>query len=282
MCGTCGNETGLSSARCARETATRAFSLVELLTVVAIMVMLLALLVPSVRKSMRQASSTVCMHNLREIGRALQQYRMDHRGWLPDVVEPDADGTVDPHGAAWYGRLVPRYLGNPAVLVCPADPARSILDTGRPLRQHHDPANASSYGMNELIRVAELYHLDRLGPARPLETILLADLGPDVIRDGRVTRNNGWLPWDDGYHPAYSGLRDSWLTGRHFGHINVSTIGGAVKRVRTAKLMQERITDYYRDCVAGGCPLCAEHGIAHYSFAPERLYWWTGRVRNGD
>lgn len=267
--------------RC-RHPTRRAFTLIEMLAVLGVTAVLMLLLIPAVQRSMRQASSTVCMHQLKEINRALQEYRLDNRGWLPDVEEPSVDGPIDAHGAAWYGRLVPRYLGNPSTLVCPADPARKTLSGAKSLDEQLDPANASSYGMNSVIHVAGLGALDRGGPANPLETILLADMGPDLVAGGAVFRNDGWLPWDDAYHPALTGLRDSWLTGRHFGHINVLTVGGAVQRVRTTEMLEGRISNYYSDCAAGGCPLCLDYQLAHYSFASDRLYWWTGAIHASD
>lgn len=255
----------------------RAIALLELLAVITVISLLLLLLIPSVRRSMRQASSMVCMHNLQEINRALHSYRLDNNGWLPDVVESDA-AITDPQGAAWYGRLTARYLGNSKVLECPADPASPMSAARDGLPTHHDPANASSYGMNDVIRAAGLQNLDRNSPRVPLETIMLADLGPDNVSDGWVRRNGGWLPWDDSYHPAVTGLRDSWLTGRHVGHINVLTIGGSVSKVRTTELMEDRITNYYGNCASGGCPLCNDYSLPHYSFAANRLYWWTGAI----
>lgn len=265
-----------------RKSPTRAFTIIEVLVVVSVIGVMMMLMLPALRRSLRQASSTVCLHNLREISRAIHEYRMDNDGVLPDVQPPDAEGRIDPHSAAWYGRLLPRYLATTTSLICPSDPARELIDTGSSLRRHPDPANASSYGMNAVIRDAERSNLDRRGPTRPLETILLADLGPDNRVDGKFHRTGGWLPWDDGFHAGLAGMRDSWLTGRHFGHINVLTIGGAVKRVRTVELMEDRITSYYRECAAGGCPLCLDSRTAHYSFAPARIFWWTGPIRDTD
>ncbi len=260
----------------------RAFTLVELLAVIAIVGVLIVILLPSARRSMAHASSTLCLNHLRELDRALQQYRMDNRGFLPDVAEPSPDGDIDPQAAAWYSRLSPVYLQNPMVQICPSDPARNALNPTEPYDRHPNAANASSYGMNGLIRAGNLWNLDRRGPKSPLQTILLADMGPDVFDGRRVDRNDGWLPWDDGYHPATAGLTKSWLTGRHFGHINVLTVGGAVKSVRTAELMEERIRSYYGSCASGGCPLCLQFEVAHYSFAPARVFWWTGTLNSSE
>lgn len=268
--------------RRSRRRSPAGFTLVELMAVIVIIGTMITMLLPSLRRSMREASATVCLHNLKEIGRGLHEYRMDNTGRLPDVSTYSETEQDEPQGAAWYGRLVPRYLGSRNALICPVDPARPTLLSGETIERHRDPANLSSYGMNSLIRAADLWNLDRDGPTVPQETILLADAGPDLVRGGRVDRNDGWLPWDDGYHPATAGLRDSWLTGRHFGHINVLTMGGNVQRVRTEDLLVDRIRAYYGDCAAGGCPLCNTYALAHYSFAPSRLFWWTGAIHSAN
>ncbi len=258
-------------------------SLVELLAVIGVIGALMAILIPSIRKSIRQASATVCMHQLHEIHQALHTYRLDNDGWLPDTPSPRFDEPTDPYGAAWFGRLVPQYIEDASLLACPSDPARSLIDLDVSLALHPDPANASSYGMNDVMRVAGIGNLDRQGPQRPLETILLADLGPDhhaALGDlaGGLRRNRGRLPWDDQFHPATAGLVDSWLTARHSGGINILTMDGAVSRVATVVMMDNPIQAFYRSCANGGCPLCLEYHFAHYSFASSRLYWWTGSI----
>ena len=276
---------GRDTSRC--DALPRAFTLLEVLAVIGVIVAVMALLVPSIRKSLRHAQATACMQRLRTLDQALSAYRTDNRGWLPDVQPPRIGSPTDPACAAWYGRLFPHYLTMPSALVCPADPARSLIDLAVPLERHPDPANASSYGLNDVIRAAGLWNLDRTEPERPSETILLADLGPDHPRAlGDVAealgRGGGRLPWDDSFHPGAVGLTYSWLTERHFGHINFLTIGGAVQRVRTTDLMDERIQSYYGGCAAGGCPLCQQYQLPHYSFAPWRLYWWTGPIARAD
>ena len=76
----------------------RAFTLIELLAVIGVIGLLAGVLIPSVARSMRMASSAVCMHNLHAVHQALQTYRIDHDGRLPDTAfDPQeisvADGT---------------------------------------------------------------------------------------------------------------------------------------------------------------------------------------------
>jgi len=69
-----------------------AFTLIELLTVIAIIGVLAAILIPvvgSMRVSAKIAKSTT---NLREIGNTIQLYRLDHNNRFP--VHQDASGTL--------------------------------------------------------------------------------------------------------------------------------------------------------------------------------------------
>jgi prepilin-type N-terminal cleavage/methylation domain-containing protein len=64
---------------CSRVRLSRAFTLVELLVVVAIIAVLIGILIPSVRLARAQANRTVCMNNLRQVGFGIQFYTQDSR-----------------------------------------------------------------------------------------------------------------------------------------------------------------------------------------------------------
>jgi len=70
----------------------RGFTLIELLVVVAIIALLIAILLPSLRRAREQAKCTLCLSNLRQIGIGMTIYASDHRGWLP----------VGPADKMWY------------------------------------------------------------------------------------------------------------------------------------------------------------------------------------
>jgi len=66
-----------------RRGPTAAFTLVELLMVLAVIGVLAALLIPAFSRSREAARATVCRSNLRQLSLALQVYAPDYRDFLP-------------------------------------------------------------------------------------------------------------------------------------------------------------------------------------------------------
>ncbi len=260
------------------------FSLVELLVVVSIIALLLAIALPSTRKAIRQARETVCKSNLKEVYLALDIYRTENNGWLPTVDESSAFRSAD----AWWSRLVTSDPTVKGVLICPDDPWAVVLRQNL-ARNQFGLDGAGSYGLNDFIVSSPdsfLANLGRHRPTRPGETILVADMGPDPIIQTQVApgvirppmRNFGRLAVDDLYRPGDPPSQQfgPWLTGRHMGSINVLTLVGAVKDVPTEPVLRRDLAAYYDSCAAGGCTICLELGIPHYSFTEGHAYWWTG------
>ncbi len=68
----------------------RAFTLVELLVVVAIIAVLIALLLPALNKAREQANRVACLGNLRQIGLAAVMYAGENRGSFPlECITPN-------------------------------------------------------------------------------------------------------------------------------------------------------------------------------------------------
>ncbi len=110
----------------------RAFTLVELLVVMAIIGILVALALPSLARSMRRADQIHCLNNLRQIGISFQQFADDHQQRYPMQVSATEDGALEATEAAQerIGFLVSavenfiaieRELVTPKLLVCRAD-----------------------------------------------------------------------------------------------------------------------------------------------------------------
>jgi prepilin-type N-terminal cleavage/methylation domain-containing protein/prepilin-type processing-associated H-X9-DG protein len=60
-----------------------AFSLVELLVVIAIIAVLIALLIPAIQAARESSRRSACQNNLRQIGIGLTTYESVHRRWVP-------------------------------------------------------------------------------------------------------------------------------------------------------------------------------------------------------
>jgi prepilin-type N-terminal cleavage/methylation domain-containing protein len=82
-----------------------AFSLLELLAVIAILGMLAGIGAPMVIRAQRQARQADCRSNLRQFGIALASYRSDHNGLNPP----------------WLSNLFPEYVDGKDIYVCKSD-----------------------------------------------------------------------------------------------------------------------------------------------------------------
>ncbi len=272
-----------------------AATLVELLVVISMIGFLMTLLLPSLKRSMALASSTVCMHNLREIGQSLMAYRTENDGWLPPHSQTPEVGEInslEKVASPWFARLFPTYLNDPLILACPADPYKDRLIKMHGRLEGPDLADSASYGMSQFILrggngiVADT---DRHRPSRPHETILLADMGPDdFVGPQRRNlsgvqectqgpyRNSGLLAWDDGFNPFTRKQARPWLTQRHNRGMNVLTLAGGVQTTNTSEVVKRPLERYYTAGAAGDCTFCNTFRVPHYSFAKDRLFWWVG------
>jgi prepilin-type N-terminal cleavage/methylation domain-containing protein len=92
----------------------KAFTLIELLMVISIIVLLMALLLPSLQRVRKQARAVACQSNLRQWGVVFSMYTEDNDGKFPYIhfVVMDADET-------WPYIFRPYYSDSNDLLLCP-------------------------------------------------------------------------------------------------------------------------------------------------------------------
>jgi prepilin-type N-terminal cleavage/methylation domain-containing protein/prepilin-type processing-associated H-X9-DG protein len=153
-----------------RTIAVAAFTLIELLTVIAIIGILAAIIIPTVGKVRATAKKSVCLSNLRQVGMAFNLYMHDQR--LP---------TYPPTGAAgdrWVQRVTP-YLNAPN-LSANAVFNQAIVRCGATNPQYYGDGSSSFgvFGYNRNIAAKR-----RESIQQPTRTIVLADKNSDYDKN---------------------------------------------------------------------------------------------------
>ena len=121
-------------------TRRRAFTLVELLVVIGIIVLLIAILLPTLKAARERANRIKCASNLRQIGIALRIYAHDNKGHFPRTLYKPKESVMAWWGDPWRNyddvtaplALLIRYrLLRAEVFLCPSGSYRagSVHDT---------------------------------------------------------------------------------------------------------------------------------------------------------
>ncbi len=132
------------------------FTLIELLVVISIIAVLMAIMMPALRKAKSQASQVVCQSNLRQLCMSLAGYTGDSNGQMPQGWN---DSVAS--GSRWLDVLRPYYGESSTIILCPiAKKETAITDTSniifRIFPTQSDLYNykgvfKSSYGFNEWV-----------------------------------------------------------------------------------------------------------------------------------
>jgi len=203
-----------------------AFTLVELMVVVAVISILLMLLIPNIRTMREKAWSSQCQNNLRQYGIAMNQYMADNSGYF---IYPGAGGASAGAGygetkksvsekysfvyrsggqagsvAQWWGDMIATYLptgvtvqsltaGNPSVKVCPA-----VLQQVRKDGNFFDTNSPNFKGLRDskdwegdIVLYADFEQIPEHGPGY--------DTNGDLILDPAFTTyavNPNWIGWN--------------------------------------------------------------------------------------
>ncbi|WP_428938790.1 prepilin-type N-terminal cleavage/methylation domain-containing protein [Fontivita pretiosa] len=122
-----------------------AFTLVELLVVIGIIVILISILLPTLARARRSAAAAKCLSNLRNMQLAHWMYIGENRGYLIQAGFGHGGHALNEQ-AGWFNTLQ-RYYQSRLLVRCPADNStlwQRPLTPGGALRR-------SSYGINNFL-----------------------------------------------------------------------------------------------------------------------------------
>jgi len=181
-----------------------AFTLIEMLLVVAIIVLLISLLLPSLGGAKEGARKVQCLGQIRAVTVGWRDYAMDNNRVVVDPYDRS-------NGTGWIGSgntelantqgLLPPYFGSAAALQCPSDTS----------------GHFRTYSMNDHLggRWPSSFAIRHLPTNRPSETFVLLE-----ENDPRGWNLGAWVVYlDDGGWVDY-------VTGFHLGGMNISFADG--------------------------------------------------------
>jgi prepilin-type N-terminal cleavage/methylation domain-containing protein/prepilin-type processing-associated H-X9-DG protein len=208
----------------------RAFSLLELLAVLAIVSILLALVLPVASAIRNQSRNTACQSNLRQIGAAVNLYAADngryplsaydqnslYRGWYQLLLGQGPSASYDNQTRSFIdGSGGPNYLGSREVLSCPA---------GSWTTMGENPSSPVSYAMTDLV----LWHYSsqRTDEIPQFFTSLLNQPSKwPLVMDGEATRIFGLN------NPTEDAQAKQRYAARHDGLANVLMVDGHIEQL---------------------------------------------------
>lgn len=207
----------------------KAFSLLELLVIIAIMVLLMSIVAPTLAKIQQQARQTACGTNLHGLSQAMQLYGQNGQGLFPAICSmsengsmylfnpanrtaaPSTTGIPSPTVDLWA--IVRRAYTVPKQFLCPA-----TKDEGDPAQ---DPL--AYYDFQELTNLSYGYQYQHdpdvgiLGPDSDPMSPLMADgnpyikggISPTDFADDRMSRFRG----NSRNHPNTAGQNVLYVSG---------------------------------------------------------------------
>lgn len=187
----------------------RAFTLIELVVVIGIIMVLVVILVAGLRRPRGQAHQAACQKNLREISAAALAYANQHnsypKGWVSDQVR-------------WMDLIKDHIDKGSKVYRCPADTQQL------PVTEEGPDGMILSYGINRFNFAAGYSFWDGMKTyrvKRPSQTIIFADCEPGLYYCGE--EGGAFLDPDAVPYVAYRHMDSSFCAAFCDGHAEALT-----------------------------------------------------------
>ena len=167
-----------------RRNRTGAFTVVELLVVIAVIATLSGMLFVGLTRARRMAQRVRCMNNLNQMGKALMQYAGLNMGYLPILV--------DSNYAPWYEQLeqgTGLEQGFRGLLTCPSQPHSIFLPDTDTISCHR-----LHYGYNSDVK-RESGTAYKILPDGSVEggAVTVADRNPDYYTMSGIKATSGFI-----------------------------------------------------------------------------------------
>jgi prepilin-type N-terminal cleavage/methylation domain-containing protein len=210
--------------------AARAFTLTELLVVVAVVAVLAALQLAAITTASTQSHGVTCVSNLRQLTRGWLLYAEDNGGWFPPNVDDGSRynwiGGVSGYGSpmdltvltnASTAKLLPYLKPDPNFYLCPAQNFRSRgYSANQAVGTRYDvraPVNGPWLDNNFGHRANTIYRTygrtSDLADQPPVGLWLIIGEDPNSINDGAFAFGMAraeWIDWPETVHGMAGGI----------------------------------------------------------------------------
>ncbi|MHC4531783.1 MAG: type II secretion system protein [Planctomycetota bacterium] len=250
-----------------------AFTLMELLVVIAIVALLMAILVPILQSSRRQAKAVLCSSNIKQLFLGLVMYEAE-KGILPHAFDntpmaPPPGGypgyiQYDRAGWWWFNHIegfFNKANSKRTLLRCPSKQLR--------VPKLKDNILCGNYGVNQSIcKSSSGTHSEFIGIplhssdiSRSAETLLIVDSGYSMITwwhttdtppvsSGATIEDTAYIPglWINRERGLWPGQEQDAINGRHPNKsVNIGFADGHINRTKADDLFVEKIGDSYKN-----------------------------------
>jgi type II secretory pathway pseudopilin PulG len=245
-----------------------AFTVPEMLAVVAVIVIILSILMPSLSRARKHAQTAVCLSNVRQLTIAWRTYASEHRGKFTESWQANG-GFQAGVGMHWYVNLRRYYDSDKSLLPCPSANLRktpvgpggnsgTALDgwkvyTDPPSHKGVEKDDYGGYGINNWLENPDIVGTGLNSGARPNELFIdrvgLAanHSSVPVLGDG-VWPDQGWPRESDIVPPNFidpeaagsPGWMRRFCLDRHFEAVSLSYMDCSSRTVKIKNLWSQK------------------------------------------